>query len=258
MDSEKVFLLGGNDLEMETVRNILKDTGNQVFDKNLPWGAKASAYAAEIKRITDQGRVPVLVELELDMPLPKSAIVIDHHGNRSGEKASLLQILDLLGLEPTREYMLIAANDCGYIPGMKAAGASEEEIVRIRQADRKAQGVTDEMETSAKLAILGGVNKNGVFIVKLPHKKFSPVTDRMFSSWPNGKENLIVVCEMPGEIQEMHYFGAGHICKAVKEGFSGWGGGKGYGDTNGSGFCGCKMQDCSPAIELVVKMNTGS
>jgi hypothetical protein len=36
---------------------------------------------------------------------------IDHHGKRALEKASILQILDLLGLTPSRDEEMIAAID---------------------------------------------------------------------------------------------------------------------------------------------------
>jgi len=39
--------------------------------------------------------------------------VIDHHGIYANNKASILQILDLLGLKPTKDEEMIAAIDAG-------------------------------------------------------------------------------------------------------------------------------------------------
>ena len=113
-----VFFLGGQDLEMLTIRKLLVDSGQTYLDKSLGWGVKASAYAKEIAMIHQDGITPVLVELEIDIKLPESAVVVDHHNDRSGEEASILQVAQLLGIMPTRDQILVAANDSGYIPAM--------------------------------------------------------------------------------------------------------------------------------------------
>ena len=45
-----VFFLGGYDLEMLTIRELLAAEGAPFWDKELAWGAQASAYAAEIEQ----------------------------------------------------------------------------------------------------------------------------------------------------------------------------------------------------------------
>lgn len=247
-----VFFIGGYDLEMITIRDLVASTGTGFYDAQLAWGAKASDYKTLIELADNDKRTPVLVELEVDFELPASAIVIDHHGNRSGEEASIIQTMKLLQLEPTREHLLIAANDSGYIPAMQAMGATPEEINLIRFRDRQAQGVTDEMERQAIHAIGACWYINGSTVVELPHKKFSTVTDRMFDSWPDGKQNLLVVCKPEGETPEVSYFGRGSTCKELKEKFApnSWGGGSGYGDQNGNAFAGCRTDNPKDFINL--------
>lgn len=140
------FFLGGYDLEMVTIRDLLKHLGQPFCDKRLHWGARASQYRAEIEETLVRGETPVLVELQPDMDLPPERVVlVDHHGERAGadRPSSLRQVFKLLRLPAarwTRELALVEANDIGHVRGMLALGASLEELVRIRRADRAAQG----------------------------------------------------------------------------------------------------------------------
>ena len=160
-----VFFLGGNDAEMQTIRQTLTAANAEFQDKGLFWGPRASAYQEEIATATAEGKTVVLIELGNAegadwsgnplpvIELPADAIEVDHHGARSGEKASILQVLDLLGQEPSRFELLIAANDAAYVPGLIAAGATLEEIAEIRALDRDAQGITPEQEAEAVRAL---------------------------------------------------------------------------------------------------------
>lgn len=242
------FYLGGYDLEMLRIKEFLIQQNATLFDKKLGWGAKASAYQREIEEAVTEEYTPytiVLVELEVDIELPSSAIVIDHHGNRSNEPASLLQVMSLLGVQPSKWDELIAANDSGYIPAMMALGANDVEIQGIRRADRQAQGVTDEMEADAEIGIRKATYLMGMTIIRISHNKFSTVTDRLFSSWPEGKENLLVICGTIDTMTECCYFGRGDLCKSLKEAYApnSWGGGQGYGNPEGQAFAGCRTND---------------
>jgi hypothetical protein len=258
------IFLGGRDLEMETIREAVLCNGQaSLHDKRLGWdNSKASAYEEEIGTAVRSGFTPVTVELEPDTELPDGTILIDHHGKRSGEPASLLQVLELLNIEPTREHQLIAANDSGYIPAMQKMGATQTEIDNIRAADRKAQGVTRQMENEAVVAVESArKDDSGVLIVRYDHLMVSPVTDRLFATWPNGKENLLVISSVPTTIHEVgtkkwvvSYFGHGHICKEMVETFKtkkSWGGGKGFGDPEKNAFAGCEVDDPSHVVEFV-------
>jgi hypothetical protein len=61
-----VFFLGGHDLEMVTIRDLLKSQKIRPHDSNLTWGVTASAYRREIEQTLNQGLTPVLIELAMD------------------------------------------------------------------------------------------------------------------------------------------------------------------------------------------------
>jgi hypothetical protein len=155
-----VFFLGGQDLEMVTIRDLLAEHAPGRFhDKGLAWGAKASDYREEIEACLQRGETPVLIELQNDLGRdPSRVMVVDHHGERAGKDrpTSLHQVFDLLGLPAerwTRWFELVAANDRGYIPEMGKMGATREEIEKVRAADRAAQGTTSEEEAAGEKAV---------------------------------------------------------------------------------------------------------
>ncbi len=178
IDPDKyIFLLGGHDLEMEEIGKILLSRGLKYYDLNLEWGAKLSAYSA----FFDDKHTFVGIELIKDAEPPKKYREIDHHNERSGMPASIVQVAALLDIELDRRQQLIAANDRGYISGMLALGASKEEVKEIREADRRAQGVTDIDEQQAEAAIASGVTLGDLLVVYYEGLRFSPVTDRVHS-----------------------------------------------------------------------------
>jgi len=66
------FFLGGQDLEMVTIHQILIENGfSLVHDRSLGWGARASAYRSEIHAALNAGHVPVLIELQDDLGLER-------------------------------------------------------------------------------------------------------------------------------------------------------------------------------------------
>jgi hypothetical protein len=247
-----VFFLGGYDLEMITIRHILETKNQRFFDKKLSWGARASDYRDGLDSILGSEVIPVTIELTIDIALPTGTIIVDHHNERSGEEASIIQVLKLLRLEPTREHQLIAANDRGHIPAMRDEAATSEEIADIRQRDRAAQGITPAMEECAKASIANRREVNGVIIVSFPYDKPSPITDRMYDHWNGGRENLIVVCNDGQAENTVFYFGHGDICREIKTRWNGFGGGKGFGDPQQNAFAGCKTNTPHTIIEFVV------
>lgn len=209
-NSNMVVMLGGYDAEMLAIADACRKAGVAVVDKHLGWGAAASAYQEEIAQAISEGMIPVLVELSLDIELPETAIVVDHHNENAGRPASILQVLDLLGVEPTRRQQLIAANDCGYIPGMLALGATPEEVAAVRLADRAAQGITPEQEREAERAIAAAEAINGVTIVRMAHSKTATVCDRLFSQ---DKEQRLLILSGDGE---SNFFGNGELCRLLQ------------------------------------------
>lgn len=174
------FLLGGKDLEMEEICQILKEKQIPFADAGLIWdNAKLSAYRQAIGENPD--KVIYGVELEADMDLPLNYKAIDHHNELSGGLSSLEQVAKILDVTLSWEQKLIAANDRGHIRAMKRLGATDKEIDDIRQRDRKAQGVTEEDERLAMESIDNNSTIIGnLRIVKSLTSCFSAVCDRLY------------------------------------------------------------------------------
>lgn len=182
--SKRIFLLGGNDLEMTTIKNLLVNAGEQFETHDLRWdNAKLSSYE---KTLEEYGNSPDYqiygIELNEDIPHPDNYVRIDHHNDFANKPSSLEQVATLLGLEMDRHMQLVAANDSRYIPGMIKLGASREEIDDIRRADRAAQGVSegdDERLSEESLKSCKGDASN-LYVVKSLTSKFSTICDRMY------------------------------------------------------------------------------
>lgn len=228
-----VFFLGGKDAEMVRIKEVLQKNKCTFCDKDLSWGAKESDYKDEIQNVLAKGKTPVFIELTSDLSSLDGGISVDHHGERANEPASILQVLDLIGVAPTRFDLLIAANDAGYIPAMQKMGATQQEIDVIRLKDREAQGIMAEQESQAEEAIAKMERMGTMLVVRLPHSKSATVTDRLFGT--QTRQNVLV---LSGD-GEVNYFGAGNICKELTEKFpGGWSGGAGLGDANGIAYFG--------------------
>ncbi|MEM7660481.1 MAG: hypothetical protein AAF399_30540 [Bacteroidota bacterium] len=192
------FFLGGHDLEMQAIRELLEAQGYQqdqdFFDRNLSWGASLGDY----EDLFTEDHTHVCIELtEKGAPLPKHYLRIDHHDELSDRSASIEQLANLLGIDLTREQQLIAANDKGYIPAMEAMGASPEEIAKIRKADRRAQGVTEADEEQAIQDLQHLKQYQDLVVVKTKLSTFSPIVDRLYEE----KQKLIYSPE------ELTYYG---------------------------------------------------
>lgn len=147
-----VYFLGGHDLEMHEIKQLLEAHHAHYFDKNLRWGAKVSDYQEELARLK-AGEIPVFIELEHDMPYKGKFENIDHHGALSHFPSSLEQIAQRLNHTLTRFQTLVALNDKAYKIGLKRFGATADEIQAIRYMDRQKQGVTQEDEALARQSV---------------------------------------------------------------------------------------------------------
>ena len=233
-----IFMLGGADAEMTAIRELLEEVGAEYADHQLGWGAQVDSYKEEIEEALAAGKTPVCIELQGAATYGDQVIVVDHHMNDgfdyTDRPAAILQVCDMLGIEPSRHQRLIAANDSGYIPGMVAMGATPEEIAAIRKQDRAAQGITPEQEAEAERALRAREYINGVTVVRMAHSKCAPVTDALYGK-PDA-ESLLIVC---GD-GERDYFGNGEVCARLIAAFpAGWAGGSGLGDAEGAAFFGC-------------------
>lgn len=229
-----VFFLGGNDLEMETIRALLEEhASGRVHDNGLSWSAKASVYKDRITQCITSAKAPVLIELKYDLDLnfkdKKKLIIVDHHDHRADKDAptSLHQVFRLLGLPSTawtRWFDLVAANDRGYVKEMLKIGASLDEMMKIRRKDRQAQGITPEQEAQGVEAVKNAqlMAGGGLTVVKLSHAKTTVVSDLMEPALGGpGYENLLVIS--PGEV---NFYGAGSAVEALSRKYpAGWYGG---------------------------------
>lgn len=184
IDKEKIiFLLGGHDLEMCTIKELLCEQGVRYFDAGLRWdNARLSAYAPVLEQYGNSPDWTICgVELEVDVPKPRKYKVIDHHNENSDKPSALEQVAEILRVPLDRYRQLVAANDKGYILGMLAMGATDEEIRSIRLADRRAQGVTPEDEYLAEKAITENLKREGdLTVVRALNSRFSPICDRLY------------------------------------------------------------------------------
>lgn len=183
--SSPLFLLGGHDLEMATIRQLLQQQGQAYKDAGLSWGAALSAYKNEL----DHPGPIYGIELTEDMEPPANYMAIDHHNQDHQKPSSLEQVASLLGKPLTREQQLIAANDKGYIPAMQALGATAKEIERVRRMDRRMQGATNHDEALGEQSIAENLQQQqGVTVVKALTPRFSTITDRLY-----GKAGRLIV-----------------------------------------------------------------
>lgn len=183
MENRRIFLLGGQDLEMQTIEAVLRGSGVCFENRNLRWdNASLSGYRDVVEEYAGSPEVTLYgVELMEDMPAPANYVRIDHHNDFAGCPSSLEQVMTVLGLPMNRHQRLVAANDARYIPGMESLGATPAEIAEIRLADRRAQGVTDADEHAAELAArqVSG-DASTLYVVRTEIHKFSPICDRLY------------------------------------------------------------------------------
>lgn len=182
---KQIFLLGGYDLEMLTIRDILDELHETYLDKQLRWdNALLDAYAEELVQSRNQPDIQLYgIELRTTTAtgLYTNYMLIDHHNDLAARPASLIQIAQLLNYPLTHYRQLVAANDSNYIPGMEQLNATPQEINEIRQKDREAQGVTEKDEQYAEYAINNQrIQVGKITIVRSETSRFSPICDRLY------------------------------------------------------------------------------
>lgn len=224
MINNSIFLLGGIDLEMLEIRNILTKENLTFYDKKLTWGAKLSDYKDILKKYENINNTKIYaIELEIDMLKPDNCIEIDHHNKNSNNPSSLEQICILLNIDisKNRYLQLVSANDKNYIFGMKQINASEKEISDIRNKDREAQGITKEDEYLAQTSI----DKSSSNIIYSLTTKFTCINDRIFGKYNNyiiyndfqiifyGYEisKIKIFFEMQNIEEKQYYYGGGDL-----------------------------------------------
>jgi hypothetical protein len=181
---KRIFLLGGYDLEMLTIRELLESYSEICFDRHLSWDTALLAYYQEELSKYGNNDDYIIYGIELRSSESEDIIsnykLIDHHNEYSDQLSALAQVAEIIGHPLTHCEQLIAANDSAYIPGMQSMGATAEEIEQIRYKDRRAQGVTGEDERLAKKAIEGKKELGDISVVYSETSRFSPITDRLY------------------------------------------------------------------------------
>ena len=220
-----VIIVSKNDAEGITIAQTASGRhAVSVLVTKQSWGATwekvEKPLRQRIRRAVREGRRVFGVELQGEAP--KGCVNIDHHAyegdDRSNERSSLEQVCSVLGVEMTPWMRLIAANDVGYIPAMQAMGANADEVAKVREMDRSAQGITRAHEQEAERAIASAEKKDHLTVVRMAHSKCACVTDRLFGQY----ENLLVL----SADGETNFYGKGELCEALHNRFGGWKGGQ--------------------------------
>jgi hypothetical protein len=185
-DIPLIFLLGGYDLEMVEIKQMLINLEIRFYDEKLHWNnAKLSAY----KKFLNNEEHFIGIELQSDIEPPANYTLIDHHNEKSLSPSAIEQVAEILKVQLTRDHQLVAANDKGYIPAMEKLGANAEEIANIRKRDREAQGITDKDEKLAIDSINNHKrNEGATVVIHALTSKFAAITDFLY---PNYKSLLI-------------------------------------------------------------------
>lgn len=185
METENIFLLGGQDLEMREIATLLQEHNCVFYDRQLDWSnATVTAYADLLEKYGPQKKITLYgVELTGETAW-ENYKRIDHHNDLNNSPASIEQIASLLKISLSRYQLLIAANDKGYIPAMQALGATPDEIAKIRREDRAAQGVTPQEEEMAEEAVSTQTVCGEALVIYSKSNRFSPICDRL---WPYKK-----------------------------------------------------------------------
>lgn len=100
--SDRIFLLGGHDLEMQAIRELLDKLRIRYADKKLGWG---NALLSEYRDILDEyaGKPDCTIygiELKEDVPPPSNYVRIDHHNDFIDRPSSIEQVLSVLEYHP--------------------------------------------------------------------------------------------------------------------------------------------------------------
>lgn len=182
----RVFFLGGNDLEMEAIRDLLHGRA-QVRDRHLAGDARVSEYDGEgdvlLWAIKDHDRL-VLVELEDDLDYGRCFMeVTTIRSPRAGAEgpSRLEQVFALLELPPsawTRWHELVLAYGRASIAGLLEVGATLEEIARILAVDRVAR---EDVTAQVAEAVAAAERRmdGGLVLVRLPQDRTATVEHRL-------------------------------------------------------------------------------
>ena len=181
----RLWIVPDNDLEAETISSLLTGAGERCLITRQPWGASwgklEPEICSQIKAFRHDHPYCPIYGVELAGNALLGALNIDHHSypndNRYSSDSSLEQVAALLGIQLNRHQLLVAANDKGWIPELRAVGATPSEIDAIRRADRRKQGVSEADELNAYQDVSRAQLLNGLLMIDTPVKPNSAHTD---------------------------------------------------------------------------------
>ena len=229
---KKVFLLGGADLEMQTIKAVLQKTDCLIVDKCLTWDcASVCAYSDELNLYSSEAYEIYGIELNQDgASVPENYTRIDHHNDLGHLRSALEQVADILNYQLSEQEELIAENDKGSYLAMdkylsakypQMSGEEKSSIMNdIRQKDRNAQGVSANDELIAEKIVSEKkyyTNSFFVFVDAGELNCYSPLVDRL---WPYDR---LVVYNDSESNTELCFYGrdASAVLNRVKMEFSG-------------------------------------
>jgi hypothetical protein len=194
MAEARIWVAPHNDLEALAICELLESHGERLLVTSQPWGATWDRLENGIQEcLKKQPPETRVYGVELSGPNSFGATNIDHHTYQDEDRwrpvSSMEQVAALLGVELDRRQQLIAANDRGYIPAMLAMGASAAEIAAIREADRREQGITAEMEETAEEEIASAERLSGDRVQVRVGWPTSAHLDRL---WTSAREVLLM------------------------------------------------------------------
>ena len=239
---------------MREITRVAEAARCTVHDANLKWGAKVSDYNGPLFTYgpkwagdgypryeggPDPRPTALLVELFPDVRAPRGAVMVDHHGTRAGEPPALIQVCRLLGITPTRRQNLIGAFDAAYIYGLRAIGATTEEIRGFLGASEKCKTVgemltetenyPEEIIREAEQVVKEAEQVGDCIVVRCNHNKTASITARMFDK--QEKQNILILSEWTDEggkeKTEANYFASGEDVRSINNLLPGWTGGAG-------------------------------
>ena len=261
-----LWVLGGEDLEMRAIKHILQLHGQHWHQKETKWGnhfytPTDLGLSMWEEHSHDGGRRSTVAGYEQVIFIECVPVagewhttrthIIDHHGDRSTQAASITQVVKQLSdmgftfSDRTRRYCeLVALNDAGHIPAMEWMGATPKEIAWIRKLDRKAQGISPLQEAQAREAIEKRSTNGRLTVVKLEHSKTASITDRLFGIY----DQLLIV----SKDGESNFFGDGALCAKLDLQFAGgWCGGSGLGKIGESAYWGNGKADSTQVLQFI-------
>ena len=109
---ERVFFLGGHDLEMLTIKKILEEEDQVFVDNNLSWNnALLSKYVESLTKYSTSEFQIYGIELREDIEVPANYHRIDHHDSFESNHSALSQVCNLLGRKMNKEELLQTMSD---------------------------------------------------------------------------------------------------------------------------------------------------